>query len=162
MLGTETTSLSENYLLWHYTQNSSSVLINVDGPTNCLRSVILPRLASSKGLLGAVYALSALHLDSGNGNSKYRPAALRYYTHTVSGVRNLIASLHDPGYVDGMSIQDRENLLLTTVFLCKYEIVSGGVENWRPHIAGIRGMLQLFEASAYRLSGEVVGYVRSL
>lgn len=149
----------ERYLLHYYTFKLSTVLINVDSPSNPLRSVLLPRAVTSPTLMNALYATSALHAFVGNRDPDFRILSLAYYNKAVCALRHLMANLEPQ-----RERADLEILLLTAVYLCKYEIISGGVSNWRSHLQGIQ---QLFETSICqenisKLAPETVAYVQSL
>lgn len=59
-----------------------SLLINVDSPTNPLRSVLLPRAVMSPVLKDA---LAALHVSIGEANTRFRTVSLAYYDRALSG-----------------------------------------------------------------------------
>lgn len=157
MMNQSQTSLMEQFLLHHYTFKMSALLINVDSSSNPLRKVLLPRAVVAPVLMDAIYATSALHVFVGNHNSEFRKASLGYYNKAASALHRLIADV---------SVQrnrtDLEVLLLTSVFLCKYEIISGGVSHWRSHLQGVQKMLDIFRKNQSKLATETVSYVQSL
>lgn len=150
-------STLETFLLQHYVERSSSVLLNVDGPANTLRSLVLPRASSSSMLTDAVYATSSRHVCVSNSEAHFRIAALTYYGKASTALQQALASF-DCNTPTG----DRELALLTSVFLCKYEIVAGGFKNWRPHLRGLHRMLRTFQISGSEISQDVVDYTQSL
>lgn len=147
----------ERYLLHHYTSRMSSLLINVDSPTNPLRSVLLPRAVVSPILKDALFAVAALHVSVGKDHPKFRTTSLAYYDNALSAFHHRITELQQRP-----QRYDLEVLLLTAVFLCKYEIISGGTSNWRSHLQGVREMLEAFQSKHINLAPEATSYVRSL
>lgn len=136
----------------------SRVLINVDGPSNPLRSVLLPRAVISPTLMNALYATSALHVFVGNRDPEFRTLALAYYNRAASALHHLIANLGPR-----TERADFEILLLTAVYLCLYEIISGG-SNWRFHLQGIQKLFDtsFFQENIAKMAPETVAYVQSL
>ncbi|KAL2418213.1 hypothetical protein ABEF95_004625 [Exophiala dermatitidis] len=149
-------SATQHYLLQHYVERSSSVLLNVDGLTNNLRTLILPRVFGSSMLINAIFATSAGHLYIFNKNPEHRTGALTYYNKAAADLQNLIAKLESD-----ITVADRESALLTSVFLCKYEIVSGGLNHWRSHLHGLQKMFSLFQQHDNGVSQNIASYVRS-
>jgi hypothetical protein len=152
-------SLIEYYLLHHYTFKLSTVLINVDSPSNPLRGVILPRAVTSPMLMNALYATSALHVFTGNRDPKLGTLALTYYDKAVSTLQHSLAT-----WDLQRERTELEVLLLTVVCLCKYEILSGGGSNWRSHLQGLQKLLQtgISPAALSKLAPETVSYIQSL
>ncbi|KAJ5087218.1 hypothetical protein N7456_010834 [Penicillium angulare] len=146
----------EDHLRQHYVERLSSILINIDGPTNTLRSISFPRMVTSLMLTNALYATSARHLFIYEGRAEYQIASLEYYNKASCELRSL---LNDLG--SGLSIEQRELMLLTSVFLCKYEIISGEVKNWRPHLRGLQKMFSLCQRNGIKFSEEIVSYIQS-
>ncbi|KAL6856559.1 fungal-specific transcription factor domain-containing protein [Trichoderma novae-zelandiae] len=63
-----------------------------------------------------------------------------------------------------MAIEDRdtaEMAILASIFLCKYEIIKDGVENWRFHLRGIESLCQSLDADQAASMSETLTYVRS-
>ncbi|KAL7813403.1 fungal-specific transcription factor domain-containing protein [Trichoderma gracile] len=63
-----------------------------------------------------------------------------------------------------MAIQDKdtaEMAILASIFLCKYEIIKDGVENWRLHLRGIESLCQSLDADQAASMSETLAYVRS-
>jgi hypothetical protein len=147
----------ERHLLHHYIFNMSTVLINVDGPSNPLRSVILPRAVPSPTLMNALYATSALHAFVGNRLPEFRIVSLAYYNKAVSALHDLISN-----FASHRGQGDLEIVLLTAVLLCKYEIISGGVSNWRSHLHGVRRLFNMFQESISALAPDTAAYLQSL
>ncbi|KAH8688657.1 hypothetical protein BGW36DRAFT_412845 [Talaromyces proteolyticus] len=85
-------SSMEHYLLHHYIFNMSTVLFNVDSPSNPLRSVLLPRAVTSQTLMNALYAASALHVFVGKRDSEFQTQSLTYYNKAASALHHLIIS----------------------------------------------------------------------
>lgn len=151
-------SVTERFLLYHYTHKVSAVLVNVDGPSNPLRKVLLPRAVSSAVLMDALCATSAMHAFMSNHKAQFRSLSLGFYNRAVNAVRLAVETLDDEQNTASM-----ENLLLTSIYLCKWEIISGG-PHWRAHFQGIK---QLWESdkvrqSIVKMDAEVVEFVRSL
>lgn len=150
-------STLEHGLLQHYTDSLSNFLVNFDCPSNPLRSVVLPRAAASPVLMNAVYATSSLHIFACNHVSLYHVAAMEYYSKAASSIYTLIENFGT--YTNNV---DQESILLTIVFLCKYEILSGGVSNWRWHLQGLQNLLRALPGNSTTLSQEIMSLVQSL
>lgn len=150
-------STLEGYLRQHYIERLSSVLVNVDGPSNSLRCVILPRALVSPMLMDAIYATSSLHIFIWNKKSEHRISSLTYYNKAAAALHRLISNVGAHS-----TVEDRELSLLTSVFLCKYEIISGGLSNWRSHLQGLQKMFGIFQQNQVKLSFETESFVQSL
>ena len=109
--------------------------------------------------MNALYATSALHAFTGNHDPDFRTVSLVYYNKATLALRHLIADLGR-----GKERADVEILLLTAVCLCKYEIISGGISNWRSHLQGIQKLLDAstFQENISRMAPETVAYLKSL
>ncbi|ETS03298.1 hypothetical protein M419DRAFT_75762 [Trichoderma reesei RUT C-30] len=62
------------------------------------------------------------------------------------------------------AIEDKdtaEMAILASIFLCKYEIIKDGVENWRLHLRGIESLCQSLDADQAASMSETLTYVRS-
>lgn len=147
----------QKYLMEHYVERLSSILINIDGPINSLRSISVPRMVTSPMLTDALYATSARHLFICEGKAEYRTASFKYYNKASCALRDLI-----DGLGSAVSVEQREIMLLTSVFLCKYEIISGEVKNWRPHLRGLHKMFRICQKNGVEISQEMVSYIQSL
>lgn len=147
----------ESYLIQYYLERSSQILVNVDSPTNSLRSIVLPRTTASSMLSNAVYAVTSMHASISSDRSDLRITALLYFGRATK-------ALQEGLYKFGLTTTrtDRECALLTTVMFCKYEIVSGGFKDWRSHLRGLHGMLETTLCNDLDISPEVTSYVRSL
>lgn len=55
-----------------------------------------------------------------------------------------------------------EMAILASIFLCKYEIIKDGVENWRFHLRGIESLCQSLDAEQQASMSNTLAYVRSL
>lgn len=207
-------STSEYFYLQYYLERLSNVLVNANSRVNPLKSLILPRIASSSLLLDAICATAAVHRSSSSevDRSEYATMATRYYVRVLSAVRELIprvsSSSSGSGSVSGraidlitdgeesnpvdddtemggddggssskgkgkgkaknkrnMAIEDKdtaEMAILASIFLCKYEIIKDGVENWRFHLRGIESLCQSLDADQAASMSETLAYVRSL
>ncbi|KAL7785639.1 fungal-specific transcription factor domain-containing protein [Trichoderma ceciliae] len=63
-----------------------------------------------------------------------------------------------------MAIADKdtaEMAILASIFLCKYEIIKDGVENWRFHLRGIESLCQSLDAEQTASMSNTLTYVRS-
>lgn len=149
-------SLQERYLLDHYIHRASVVLINVDGPLNPLRQVLVPRALISPTLMDALYAIAAYHVFVCNDDPDMKARSLAYYNSAASRLSCLI---RDTAVLS--SGQDLEILVLTTILLCKYEIISVG-PNWRQHLRGVQTMLDVYRNDLSRKAPETLSYAKSL
>ncbi|PTB70239.1 hypothetical protein BBK36DRAFT_1173612 [Trichoderma citrinoviride] len=207
-------STSEYFYLQYYLERLSNVLVNANSRVNPLKSLILPRIASSSLLLDAICATAAVHRSSASevDRSEYATMATRYYVRVLSAVRELIprvsSSSSGSGSVSGRTrdlltdgdasipmddgddiagdddgsssskgkgkgkaknkrntaIADKdtaEMAILASIFLCKYEIIKDGVENWRFHLRGIESLCQSLDADQAASMSETLTYVRS-
>ncbi|KAK1255700.1 hypothetical protein MKX07_007959 [Trichoderma sp. CBMAI-0711] len=62
------------------------------------------------------------------------------------------------------AIEDKdtaEMAILASIFLCKYEIIKDGVENWRLHLRGIESLCQSLDEDQAASMSETLTYVRS-
>lgn len=151
-------SRMDRCLLYHYTYRVSVVLVNVDSSSNPLRSLLLPRALSSPTIMDALYATSAMHVFMGNQKAEFKKLSLFFYYKAINALRQSIASLdahQDPATL--------ETLLLTSIYLCKWEIISGGI-HWRTHFKGIQ---QLWEANKFQsclalMDPEAAAFIKSL
>jgi hypothetical protein len=85
-------STNQYFFLQYYLERLSNVLVNANSDSNPLKSLILPRIASSNLLLDAICATASLHRSSASDadRSEYSNAATRYYVRVLSAVRDLI------------------------------------------------------------------------
>lgn len=85
-------STNQYFFLQYYLEHLSNVLVNANSDSNPLKSLILPRIASSNLLLDAICATASLHRSSASDadRSAYSNAATRYYVRVLSAVRDLI------------------------------------------------------------------------
>jgi hypothetical protein len=203
-------STNEYFFLQYYLERLSNVLVNANSDTNPLKSLILPRIASSNLLLDAICATAAVHRSSASekDRSEYATMATKYYVRVLSAVRDLIPrvtnSKSNSGSVSGSTststsngsrriefISDRESsptnsdssssystnknkrkiniegdtaemAILASIFLCKYEIIKDGIENWRLHLRGIESLCQSLDAEQTASMSNTLTYVRSL
>ncbi|KAB5582955.1 fungal-specific transcription factor domain-containing protein [Coniochaeta sp. 2T2.1] len=133
-------SQPECWLFQYYVERLSGLLVNAIGHDNPLQSLIVPRVLSSPLLLRTVCAVSALHRSSyaQDGETKYQTEATGYYVRALSDLREHVPFLH--GKNNSVLLQ---TVLLSSIFLCKYEIIKDGVTNWRRHLKGIESFCQL-------------------
>ena len=144
------------YLIQHYFERLAPILINVDGPENPLKNVLIPRALVSPLLLHAVCAVSACHLSNtfSNGDNGMQSTALSIYTQTL---QEFTQSLNDTD--NRLFNSDSADILaLTATFICKYQIMNGGLSQWRPLLVG----LQQLSRSMTRLAQETKDFVHSL
>lgn len=141
----------------HYVERLSLILINIDGPINSLRRISFPRMVASTMLSNALYATSSRHLSIYEGRAKYQIVSIKYYNKASSELRH---SINDLG--PSLSVEQSELMLLTSVFLCKYEIISGELKNWRPHLRGLQKMFNICQGIGINISEEMVSYIQSL
>ncbi|KAH6607066.1 hypothetical protein Trco_003379 [Trichoderma cornu-damae] len=161
-------STSEYFFLQYYLERLSNVLVNANSRTNPLKSLILPRITSSKLLLDAICATAAVHRSSANDVDRleYATVATRYYIRVLSAVRDLIPRVTDSGKMKGkmaaaVDKDAAEMAILASIFLCKYEIIKDGVENWRFHLRGIESLCQSLDAKQAASMTNTLTYVCS-
>ena len=158
-------SSSQRYHLEYYFDKLSGVLVNAVGSANPLRSLILPRAASSKLLLNAVCATAAVHMSSSSGgiHSEYSTLGTQYYVRVLSAVREMIPRIKS-GQKGGnaQDVMNMEMAILATIFLCKYEIIKDGVGNWRHHLLGIESMCEALMSESDKAEPDTMAFVNSL
>ncbi|KAB5566306.1 fungal-specific transcription factor domain-containing protein [Coniochaeta sp. 2T2.1] len=133
-------SQPECWLFQYYVERLSGLLVNAIGHENPLQSLIVPRVLSSPLLLRTVCAVSALHRSSyaQDGGTMFQTEATGYYVRALSDLREHVPLLHGK---DNSGLL--QTVLLSSIFLCKYEIIKDGVTNWRRHLKGIESFCQL-------------------
>lgn len=154
-------------LFQYYVERLSGLLVNAIGYENPLCSLIVPRALSSSILLEAVCAVSALHRSShaeGDERTTYQAEATGYYVRAMSDLRDLIpqvsSSRDDTMPLDSGQL---EIALLSSIFLCKYEIIKDGVHDWRRHLQGIETLAQLLGGDASTASmPDILRFTQSL
>ncbi|KAF4947685.1 hypothetical protein FSARC_13901, partial [Fusarium sarcochroum] len=126
-------------LFQYYIQNLSTRLTNADGFWNPLRVLAVPRMCSSSVLFQAVCAGSAIHMArfSSYDVEHYDRVARLYYVQALSALKDLISVLEQQTASDSSYKELDGIILLTSIFLCKYEIIKGGMSVWRQHLAGV-------------------------
>jgi hypothetical protein len=100
-------------------------------------------------LLHAVCAVSACHMAqridlTANNHTQVGLEAVRYYTRAIDELNTAL-----PGYNTARGCLADE-MLLTTVFLCKYEIVRGSTKLWRLHLMGLERLLNIQQLASRR------------
>ncbi|KAL9488020.1 hypothetical protein ACSS6W_000297 [Trichoderma asperelloides] len=84
-------STNQYFFLQYYLERLSNVLVNANSDSNPLKSLILPRIASSNLLLDAICATASLHRSSASDADPLAYSdATRYYVRVLSAVRDLI------------------------------------------------------------------------
>jgi hypothetical protein len=155
------------WLFQYYVERLSGLLVNAIGHENPLRSLIVPRVLSSPLLLQIVCAVSALHRSrcaDGDERRTYQMEATGYYVRALSDLRGLIPHVPWP---QGDTLPNDSRLLqivlLSSIFLCKYEIIKDGVTHWRRHLEGIESFSQLLDGGAWAASmPDIMEFAQSL
>lgn len=152
-------------LLQYYVEKLSDLILNGHAPQNPLRSVVLPRMASSPLLLQAVCSIAAQHRANSATEDKQQlqRMATGYYVRALSNLKEWIPYIS--WMQDTSTCMDSEAIelvLLISVFLCKHEIIKAGVANWRPHLLGVESFCQALEGSRGDSMTDTVKYARSL
>lgn len=145
------------HYLSYYVGHLSKLLVMVDTASNPLRDTIIPRMTCSSTLLKAVCAVSACHLSQRSDNSfasRDGLLALKYYSQVLS---SLAGFLTDHASIDRYSA---DIIVLTTAFLCKYEIIRGSTREWRHHLIGLMQLVKGLAMSP-NLSIEVRRFIQS-
>lgn len=152
-------------LLDYYFSKLSVVLVNANSQVNPLRALIVPRLGSSDLLLDAICAVAAVHRSesSEENREEYATIATKYYLRVLGAVRELLPQITTSYEGDDLPDTTTTELgILASIFLCKYEIMRGGIENWRHHLLGIESMLQSLQTDQIACMPDTVSFVRSL
>ena len=135
-------SSSERSLFHYYVARLSGLLVNAIGYDNPLQSLIVPRATSSQLLLHTICAVSALHrshYSAGHDKTLDETRATGYYVRSLAALKELMPTISP---TDHPMVQ---NALLSSVFLCKYEIIKDGVSSWRRHLDGIQSLSRLLD-----------------
>lgn len=148
--------------LSYYTDHLSRLLVMVDTPCNPLRYMVVPRMASSPMLLKAVCAVSACHMSQREGSSSTAADgtfALRNYALALRDLTSCLSE-YSASCLQKIDSTTVDQVVLTAVFLCKYEIIRGSIHEWRHHLTGL---VRLMEHPATRagLSTEAKRYLHS-
>ena len=154
-------SQPECWLFQYYIEKLSGLLVNAVGYENPLQSLIVPRVLSSPLLLRTVCSVSALHRSScaeGDEANKYQTEATRYYVWALSDLREHVPLLYGKSNTGLL-----QTVLLSSIFLCKYEIIKDGVTNWRRHLKGIESLCQLLgDRDSFGPMTDIMEFARSL
>lgn len=152
-------------LFQYYVDNLSTRLTNVDGFWNPLRVLVLPRMFSSPALFHAVCAGASLHMARFTSGivEYYDQQARFYYVQALSALNDMIPALNWEQGTESSSMQHVDEIvLLTSIFLCKYEIIKDGMATWRCHLDGVETLFSSL-ASKYKGSrNDTIDYARSL
>lgn len=165
---------AQQQLFQYYVERLSGILVNASGQGNPLRTLIIPLARTSPLLFQGVCAVSCIHrsgLMEGVQSRVYRNEAMGYYVQGLSSLKELL-----PAALDTTSLRfDRvaapsgeqlllfQTLLLSAIFLCKFEIIKDGVTNWRKHLDGVVSFYKWLESChwAYEMP-ETMKFARSL
>ncbi|PYI24790.1 hypothetical protein BO99DRAFT_469894 [Aspergillus violaceofuscus CBS 115571] len=89
----------------------------------------IQEMMKSSAFVAAAMSLASRHLD--HLQRRQRSVTLELYQHTI---RLLLRQ--DPAHADS-------SILATCTLLCVYEMMASGVDEWRRHLKGCAGLLQL-------------------
>ncbi|RFU34152.1 hypothetical protein B7463_g2144, partial [Scytalidium lignicola] len=155
-LGVPYASSRSLYFFQYYLERLCPVLVMLDAPTNPLRLLLPPVALSSSMLLHAVCAVSACHMSQPTTSTikQINLDAMHYYTRALHELNNSLSNCDDSR--GGLS----DEIILTTVFLCKYEIVKGSRKLWKQHIVGLNRLLNIHQ-SCVRKESNVFAFVKS-
>jgi hypothetical protein len=155
-------SAKELHFLQYHAEILCTLLVNADCSNNPLRQVVLPRAITSSMLRHAVCSVAAWHMSTSfvGKEDVLQAEAMSYYMQALSKLNSTIRRMKTDEALDDVVVS--EESLLTSIFLCKYEIMKGGVVNWQSHLSGIEGLLDHFKASRRNLTVETLDYAKSL
>lgn len=107
-------------------------------------------------------AVSSWHM-SGLGTSFDRGSlqdiSVSYYVRALSELNAVMLRFEAQAISDNTLA---ETVLLTSTFLCKYEIIKGGVRDWRSHLDGTKGLLGYFRNRGMQLTAATLDFATSL
>lgn len=154
------------HLLQYYTEKLSSCMANADGFWNPLRVLIIPRMLSSTVLFYAVSACAAQHqsmLCAQERKSEFESLATLRYVRSLSALTKLMPSVYESFATSGTAEQWLdENVLLTSIFMCKFEIIKDGMATWRRHLKGIGPLSDHLQSKYPDAMTDTLRFARSL
>lgn len=156
-LGAPCASSRSLYFLKYYLERLCPVLVMMDAPTNPLRMLLPPIALASSMLLQALCAVSACHMSQPTTSPSNRLSfdAVGSYTRALYEMNRSLSNCDDTG--GGVS----DEMILTIVFLCKYEIVKGSKRLWKQHLDGLKRLVK-FQRKAGGKASNVTPFVKSL
>ncbi|RDW74205.1 hypothetical protein BP5796_07647 [Coleophoma crateriformis] len=79
--------------------------------------------------------------------------AVRHYTHALNDLNKSLSNYK------GLGGRPSEDVLLTIVFLCKYEIVNGSTKMWKQHLVGLERLVNMWQ-SKFQDASEAGAFVQ--
>lgn len=167
----------------YFVERLSGLLVNAIGNENPLRTLIVPRVTHSPLLLNTVCAVSCLHRSrhaEGEMRTQFQTESTQYYVSALADMRKFIshAQLPDRAGSGGSSgssssagvgtalpndLWSLQVALLSSIFLCKYEIIKDGITHWRQHFDGIEFFSKMLSSNPGQASiPDIQNFARSL
>lgn len=170
----------------YFVDRLSGLLVNAIGNENPLRTLIVPRVTHSQLLLNTVCAVSCLHRSrhaEGEMRTQFQTESTQYYVSALADMRKFIshAQLPDRAGSGGGSSGNSSSssavvgtalpndlwslqvALLSSIFLCKYEIIKDGITHWRQHFEGIEFFSKMLSSNPRQASiPDIQNFARSL
>ncbi|KAL2205796.1 hypothetical protein CC79DRAFT_1357824 [Sarocladium strictum] len=161
---------AQQQLFQYYVERLSGILVNASGQGNPLRTLIIPLARTSPLLFQGVCAVSCIHRSGfmeGVQSRVYQNEAMGYYVRGLSSLKDLLPAALDTGQNRVVTPSSEQlilfqTLLLSAIFLCKFEIIKDGITNWRKHLDGVVSFYKWLESShwAYEMP-ETMKFARS-
>jgi hypothetical protein len=151
------------YYLQYLDEQAATQLLNVDsGVFNPLRRLILPRALDCPGVLYGVCAVAACH-QAQRSDPETRidqnMVATRFYVKSVNWLQSTVG--RQTVQLDSQCSSWDDASVITSLLLCKYEIIKGSSAHWRDHLDGLELLIQK-KGGIHNLEVECAQYVASL
>jgi len=151
--------------LQYFFYRLSYLVLNAHTSRNPLLYLAIPLLVSSPSLPPAICSTAAQHRanTAEAGFCGWQLEATKYYVRALRSLKTCIPGVS--GFQNGTSYHEQqalETVLLSSIFLCKYEVIKDGIHNWRQHLAGIASCCDLLEQNSTYPTSEIAVYARSL
>ncbi|CAG9983779.1 unnamed protein product [Clonostachys byssicola] len=150
------------YYLQYLDEQAATQLLNVDsGVFNPLRRLILPRALDCLGVLYGVCAVAACH-QAQRSDPETRIdqniVATRFYVKSVNWLQSTVG--RQAAHLDSQCSTWDDASVITSLLLCKYEIIKGSSAHWRDHLDGLELLIQK-KGGIQNLEVECAQYVAS-
>ncbi|CAG9957082.1 unnamed protein product [Clonostachys rosea f. rosea IK726] len=150
------------YYLQYLDEQAATQLLNVDsGVFNPLRRLILPRALDCPGVLYGVCAVAACH-QAQRSDPETRIdqniVATRFYVKSVNWLQSTVG--RQTVQLDSQCSSWDDASVITSLLLCKYEIIKGSSAHWRDHLDGLELLIQK-KGGIHNLEVECAQYVAS-
>ncbi|CAH0022391.1 unnamed protein product [Clonostachys rhizophaga] len=150
------------YYLQYLDEQAATQLLNVDsGVFNPLRRLILPRALDCLGVLYGVCAVAACH-QAQRSDPETRIdqniVATKFYVKSVNWLQSTVG--RQAVQADSQCSSWDDASVITSLLLCKYEIIKGSSAHWRDHLDGLELLIQK-KGGIHNFEVECAQYVAS-